>query len=127
MALTKEDLQAIGELMDSKLAPMQGDMANMQTDMADMQADMANIQTDMANIQTDMANIQTDMADIKKRVTKIEVTQEHEVLRNIRLLAEGHSGVIDRLNRLEELPEQVEDIQNTVSVLKHVFREHTHS
>ena len=92
MALTKEDLLAIGELMDSKLAPMQA-----------------------------------DMADIQKRVLKIEVTQEHEVLRNIRLLAEGHSGVIDRLDRLEELPEQVEDIQNTVSVLKHVFKEHTHN
>jgi len=96
MALTKEDLLAIGELMDNKL-------------------------------ETQLAPMRADMAEIKERVTKIELTQENKILPNIQLLAEGHSGLVERLSHLEELPEQVEDIQNTVSVLKHVFKSHSHS
>ena len=88
MALTKEDLQAIGEL----LAP-----------------------------------IHADLRDVKDRIVKIELTQENKILPQIQLLAEGHGDVLNRLDRLEELPGQVEDIQNTVSVLKYVFKEHTHN
>ena len=99
MALTREDLQAIGELMREEIAPLRADMDEMRT----------------------------DMDEIKERVTKIQVIQENMVLPRIQLLAEGHSGLVDRLERLDELPEQVEDIQSTVSVLKHVFKEFTHN
>jgi hypothetical protein len=40
-------------------------------------------------------------------------------------MSEGFEGVFNRLERLEELPEKVEDIQNTVTVLKYVFKDHT--
>jgi len=95
MALTKEDLQAIGELMDSKL------------------------KSELAPINERLDAMQTDL-------TRVAVTQENIVLPRIQLLAEGHTILAEKLDRLEDLPEQVEDIQNTVSVLKQVFRDHTH-
>ena len=106
MALTKEDLQAIGQMMDSKLEPLK---------------------TDMQEVKSDLQNVKSDLQEVKERVTRIELTQENVILPRIQLLAEGHNGIVDRLERLDELPDQVEDIQSTVSVLKHVFKEHTHS
>ena len=89
MALTKEDLQAIGDLIDKKL--------------------------------------DSKLTPIQEHLVQVALTQENEVIPRIQLLLEGHSGLVHKLKQLEELPEQVEDIQATVSVLKHVFKSHTHS
>jgi len=103
MALTKEDLQAIGELMDEKLDTR-----------------LKPIQDDITDIKDRVINIEDRVYSIEGRVLNIELTQENKILPGIQLLAEGHGGVIDRLDRLEELPlpEKVDDIQRTVSVLK---------
>ena len=57
----------------------------------------------------------TKLEPIKQRLDKLELTIENETNKNIKLLAEGHTGVVDRLNKLEN---KVEDVQDTVSVLK---------
>ena len=120
MALTKEDLQAIGELIDSKLAPMQAELSS-------LKEGQALLQEGQASLQEGQALLKTEMSEVKERIAKVQVIQETQVLPRIQLLAEGHSGLVDGVSRLEELPEQVEDIQNTVSVLKHVFKGHTHN
>jgi len=123
MALTREDLQAIGELIDQKL---DNKLTPMQADIQGLKVDMQGLKTDMSEVKERVASIEVTQEEVKQRVTKIEVTQENVVLPRIQLLAEGHSGLADRLDRLEELPEQIEDIQTTVSVLNHVFKGHTH-
>ena len=57
----------------------------------------------------------TKLEPINNRLSKIELTIENETNKNIKLLAEGHTGVVDRLDRLET---KMEDVQDTVSVLK---------
>ena len=120
MALTKEDLQAIGELVDQKLE------SRLESSLNPIRADIQGLKTDIQGLKTDVQGLKTDMTEVKHRVTKIELTQENVVLPRLQLLAEGHSGLARRMDCLEELPEQVEDIQTTVSVLKHVFKDHTH-
>lgn len=116
MALTKEDLQAIGEL----LAPIQADLQG-------LKAGVNGLRTDVNRLETDVCGLKTDMSEVKDRVTRIEITQENIIVPNIQLLAEGPGGLVSRLDRLEELPEQIEDIQSSVSALKHVFKGHVHS
>lgn len=43
MALTKEDLQAIGELMDQKLAPIQADIAGMKDNIEELKESMEEV------------------------------------------------------------------------------------
>jgi tetrahydromethanopterin S-methyltransferase subunit G len=52
---------------------------------------------------------------IEQRLDKVELTLENETNKNIKLLAEGHVDVVNRLDKLER---KVEDIEDTVSVLK---------
>lgn len=52
---------------------------------------------------------------LEQRLDKVELTLENETNKNIKLLAEGH---IDVVNRLDKLERKVEDIEDTVSVLK---------
>ena len=149
MALTKEDLQAIGELVDQKLESrlesslypiradiqglksdiqgLQSDVQGLKTDVQGLKTDVQGLKTDVQGLKTDVQELKADMSEVKQRVTKIEITQENVVLPRLQLLAEGHSGLASRMDCLEELPDQVEDIQTTVSVLKHVFKGHTHN
>ncbi|MCL2827946.1 MAG: hypothetical protein FWD99_04330 [Oscillospiraceae bacterium] len=98
----------------------------MQTDMADMRTDIANMQTDIAGLRTDMTGVQTDITDIQADLARVAVTQENDVLPKIQLFCEGQSELVAGLNKLKDVPAQIEDIQNTVSVLKYAVKAHTH-
>jgi len=134
VALTKEDLQAIGQMMDSKLEPLKTDMLEVKADMQGVKADIQDVKERVTRVELTQGEIkervtkmEVTQEEVRERVTRIELTQENVILPRIQLLAEGHSGIVDSLDRLDDLPDQVEDIQTTVSVLKHVFKEHTHS
>lgn len=43
--------------------------------------------------------IYSDMQELKQRVTGIEITLENETNKNIKLLAENHGNLIDKLNQ----------------------------
>ncbi len=126
MALTPEDLQAIGSLIQNSIQPLRddiqdikGDMQSMKTDMQGMKADIQNMKTDIQNMKTDIQNMKTDIQNMKtdiqnmktdiqslderlqkleNRVTHIELTLENETNHNIQLLAENHITLVDKLN-----------------------------
>ena len=50
MALTKEDLQAISQLMDVKLDPIKADMSDLKKDMVEVKADVAGLKKDMVEV-----------------------------------------------------------------------------
>ena len=101
-------------------------LEQLQQGQTSMQAELEQLQQGQASMQADIQDLKTDMSEVKARVTKIEITQENTILPQMRLLYEGHSGLAETLKPLKALPDQVEDIQNTVSVLKYVFKAHTH-
>lgn len=90
-----------------------------------LQQDMSGLKTDVSELKADMVEVKADVSNLKTDVLRISVIQENEVLPRIQLLAEGHSGLVQRLDELADLPEKVDDIQETVSVLKYAFKEHT--
>jgi len=55
MALTKDDLQAIGALIDDRLGPVNTRLDKMDTRMDDMHADIATIKEDIEIIKEDAA------------------------------------------------------------------------
>ena len=85
------------------------------------------LQRGQAFMQADIQDLKANMSEVKARVVKMEITQENIIEPGLQLLAEGDEALAFRLKHLEELPDLVEDIQNSVSVLKHVFKEHAHS
>ena len=70
MALTKEDLQAIGDLMDSKLStalvPVNVRLDAMQSDIEQIKADTAAMQPDLEQVKADTASMQSDLEQVKE-------------------------------------------------------------
>lgn len=76
-----------------------------------------------AKLDAKLEPIKADISEIKQRVTKIEITQENEILPRLQLLAEGDSALHERVKRLEKLPPQVEELKITVAALKQAVKE----
>ena len=69
MALTKEDLQAIGTLLDSKLEPLQADVSG-------LKADVTKLYQGQEKLQADVSELKADVTGLKADVTKLYQGQE---------------------------------------------------
>ena len=70
MALTQEDLLAIGNLLEAKLAPIK-------TDVADLKDDVGTLKTDVAELKDDVGALKDDVNELKETVHRnYDVTLE---------------------------------------------------
>jgi len=101
--------------MDSRL-----DKVDSRLDKMDARLDSMDSRFDKMDARLD--KMQEDITDIHERVVKVEVTQEHDVLKGIQLLNEGHVTLDRKLSALDVRTKDVDDIRDNVEVLKHVVR-----
>ena len=97
MALTNEDLQAISQLMDKKLAPIKDDI-NI-------------LKKDVETLKDSTDTLKNDVTDIKQKVTRIDLTVEDEIRVNIQRVAEGHLDLSRKLNECIKLSSDIKDKQ----------------
>ena len=101
--LDKEDLQAISQLMDVKLAP---------------------IQEDLSSVKDRVTSIEGRMDRLEETVTRVALTQENVVLPAINALAEGHELIHQELKRFAT-KEEVQDVRDQFQVLQTVVASHS--
>ena len=61
--------------------------------------------------------IYSDMQELKQRVTGIEITLENETNKNIKLLAETHGTLIDKLNQAIKVSDKTAIYEIQVNIL----------
>lgn len=112
MALNKEDLQAIADLMDMKLYPIQQDIGELKTD-------VAGLKTDVSDLKTDVAGLKTDVAEIKDTVNR----NYSATLEFYGRQMEFNTEFSDRLERLEVRQEVFENqtLQNMIDIRRIKF------
>ena len=64
------------------------------------------------------AEVKSDLSDLCQTVTRVAVTQENVVIPQIKLLAEGHEMLLQKLARKE----RVEALEDDVALLKSVVK-----
>ena len=81
MALTQEDLLAIGNLLEAKLAPIKTDVADLKddvstlkTDVAGLKDDVGTLKMDVAGLKDDVSTLKTDVAGLKDDVNELKET-----------------------------------------------------
>lgn len=73
--------------------------------------------SDMQEMKSGMQEIKTDMRELKQRVTGVEMTLENETNRNIRILAENHGNLIDKLNQAIKVSDKTAIYEIQVNIL----------
>ena len=77
MALTQEDLLAIGNLLEAKLAPIKTDVADLKDDVSTLKTDVAGLKDDVSTLKTDVAGLKDDVNELKETVHRnYDVTLE---------------------------------------------------
>ena len=77
MALTQEDLLAIGNLLEAKLAPIKTDVADLKDDVSTLKTDVAGLKDDVGTLKTDVAGLKDDVNELKETVHRnYDVTLE---------------------------------------------------
>ena len=124
MAVDREMLEAIGQLMDTKLEPVYQRMDSMQNEMKTMQGEMKTMQGEMKTMQGEIAGIK------QKQEEQIQYARETRILledtnRKIQTLAEGHGDTVSRLRKLDCMEKTLSDVKSDVEVIKTVVSWHS--
>ena len=72
MALTQEDLLAIGNLLETKLAPIKTDVADLKDDVSTLKTDVAGLKDDVGTLKTDVAGLKDDVSTLKTDVAELK-------------------------------------------------------
>ena len=70
MALTKEDLQALSQLMDVKLDPIKADVSGLKKDMVEMKSDVSGLKKNMVEVKSDVSGLKKDILEVKDIVSR---------------------------------------------------------
>ena len=68
MALTQEDLLAIGNLLETKLAPIKTDVAGLKDNVGTLKTDVAGLKDDVGTLKTDVVGLKDDVGELRSDV-----------------------------------------------------------
>ncbi|MDE7311855.1 MAG: hypothetical protein K2N87_09635 [Eubacterium sp.] len=91
----KSDVTAL----KSDVATLKSDVTALKSDVAAQKADIESLKADMATQKADISSLKSDVADLKIQLSQTQLHLENKTDRNIVLLAENHSMLIDKLNQ----------------------------
>ena len=105
------------EMLEQFQSLVQG-MAEMEKRITD---DIRSVKSDVENINQRTERLETDLQQVNQRTERLEVLLEHDIPHQIKLLAEGHAGILERLPEAEE----VDTLRTRICVLERVVTDHT--
>ena len=72
MALTQEDLLAIGNLLETKLAPIKTDVADLKDDVGTLKTDVTGLKDDVGELRSDVVILKDDVSTLKTDVAGLK-------------------------------------------------------
>jgi len=116
MALSKEDLCAISQIMDERLeVQLDKRLEGINTEIKGIKAEIKGIKTEIKGMKADIAKLQSDVFSIKLK-------QENVFEPQLKLLAENY---IPAAKRYMETSAQIEQMQEDIIILKKVTTHHS--
>ena len=114
MILTREDLIAIGKVVDEHVDDLRKDVSVLKSDVSGLKSDVSNLKSDVSSLKSNVAilngkvsNLENDMSVLKDKVAKIEVVQlENYLIPKVEEISSYQKNVYERYssvsNRFEE-------------------------
>jgi cell division protein FtsB len=98
MALTKEDLQAIRDMMKEELEPMKASITKLESDVSDLKQGQANLEQGQASMKADIADLKLGQQVIRESQLNVETVW----LPKIGAAIDGFFSNRDNRNELED-------------------------
>ena len=111
--------------MDQRMDRMEGRMDRMEGRMDRMETDISGIKDRMDTLETDVSGIKDRMDTLETDVSGIKVRLDVDIQKQINLLSESNSRIVERLDALEEVKELAEETRDKVDVIYTVVKQHS--
>ena len=119
MALTREDLQAISELLDvkfdQKLQPIKKEIVELKEDMSNVKKEIAGLKEDMSSVKEEIAGLKEDMSSVKAEIGRLNdrtagviIHLENVTDRGIKIIGEGHADLTRKLDEALKIENEKE-------------------
>lgn len=136
MTLTKDDLQAIAQIVDERLEHLDEKTDRLQADMTDMkkhigcldektdhlQTDMTDVKKHISHLDEKVDDLQTDMIYVKKHVCHLDHMVKSEVIPRLKAIEGCYVSTYDRYRRYAD---GMEGTMADVEQLKRVAADHS--
>lgn len=109
MALTNDDLLAIGQLLDTKMKSV-------------LQTELQPIKDEIQEVKEDLGGVKQDLEGVKQDLRNVKLHLENVTDRNIQLLVENY---VPAAKRFEEKSGQIETMQEDIVIMKKVIADHS--
>ena len=121
MALTKEDLQAIADLLQP-IQAIQEDIQELKQRTTAIEVAVQKLDQRTTELNQRTTEIESTVQELKRRTTNIELTLENETNRNIRIIAEGHRDLSRKLDDALKVESEKELLLIRVNILEGELR-----
>ncbi len=130
MALTREDLQAISDIVQTQMGRLETRMGRLETRMEGMETRMEGMETRMESMETRMESMETRVGNIEEKILpqmqrdirKNQIILENDVLPRLQTIENCYTTTY---RRYVNGSEQIETMQMDINVLKDVVAEHS--
>ena len=93
-------------------------MDDIRQDMKEMQHNMNQMQQDITQMQEGMSEMRENICDLQINVRKVQMTVENETNRNIKIIAEAHLNLNQKLDKALEVEQEREMLMLRVNRLE---------
>lgn len=113
--IDKDMLEAIGQLMDARLAPMQEDIRTLKDDVQSLKTDSSRMTGDIQSLKADSSRMAGDIQSLKADNVRLI-----DLEKKVGLILEGQAGMNEKFAKLDTVAEDVEEVKLTVRAMEAV-------
>ena len=122
----KEVRQDVSGLKED-VSVLKEDVSGLKEDVSVLKQDVSGLKQDVSVLKQDMGEVKQELSEVKQRVTKIEMVQENEVDRKLKLLIEAQEDNVIRFKAFDRAEKTLADVKSDTEVIKAVMAQHSQS
>ena len=121
----EEKILTILEQMQTDISGLKQDVSGLKEDVSGLKEDVSGLKEDVSGLKEDVSGLKEDVSGLKQDVSAIKIRLDMDVQKQLNLLSEGHSRLVERLDVLEEVKELAEDTRDKVDIIYTVVKQHS--
>ena len=94
---------------------MREDLTSVKEEVTSVREDLTSVKEEVTSIKKDVTSLKKDVRELKDSVTKLEITQENEILPRLK---EIESCYLDTYKRYQEGNDDIESLKVDVTTIK---------
>jgi chromosome segregation ATPase len=118
----KQDVSGLKQgqaTMQQDVSGLKQDVSGLKQGQATMQQDVSGLKQDVSGLKQDISGLKQGQAALQEETHQIKMTLENVTNKNIQIMMEGHSGLVDKVH---ELSDTMDDIDTRVDIIDMVSR-----